>query len=163
MAKLLTIEVKESVWELTKLQKRSGSAVSPRIEMLLSILSGVQSTQDLAKKTKSNRDSIRNWKNTYVKEGLTGLVADNRRGGNRKASLGAAQKQQLLAKLSDPKQGFTSYKAATEWINEYLKVGMKYHAVNKYLKRNFKTKLKVGRKTHVNKVDGAEALFKKTN
>jgi len=162
MAKLLTIEVKESFEELTKLQKRSGSAASPRIEMLLSILSGVQSTQELVKKTKSNRDSIRNWKNIYNEEGLSGLLSDKRQGGNRKARLNAEQKKQLLEKLSDPKQGFLSYKAATDWINDHLKVAMNYHAVNKYLKRNFKTKLKVGRKTHVNKEEGAEALFKKT-
>ena len=49
-----------------------------------------------------------------------------------------------------------------EWINKTFGLEMEYHAVNKYLKRNFKTKLKVGRKTHINKDDSAAALFKKT-
>jgi len=112
-------------------------------------------------KTKSNRDSIRNWKNIYSNRGLDALMEDVR-GGKRHGTLSDEQKAVLFAKLSSPKGGFTSYKQATEWINETFGVQMKYQAVNKYLKRNFGTKLKVGRKTHIKKDESAEALFKKT-
>jgi transposase len=49
-----------------------------------------------------------------------------------------------------------------DWINEKFNLDMNYQAVNKYLKRHFGTKLKVGRKSHVNKDENAAALFKKT-
>jgi len=160
MAKLLTITVTESAEELTSLLKKASVSSKPRIKMLLGILNGITSTQELALKTKSNRDSIRNWKNTYNEEGIKGLL-DESRGRKRPGAIGSEEKLQLKQRLSDPKGGFTSYKQAMDWINKTFGLEMEYHAVNKYLKRNFGTKLKVGRKTHVNKDENATALFKK--
>jgi transposase len=161
MAKLQLITVKESPEELTNLLSKSSYAIKPRIKMLLAINQGIISTQDLVNKTKSNRNSILNWKTAYRLNGLQGLLEDSR-GGKRPAAINATQKNQLEKKLSNPKEGFTSYIQAVDWINETFGLKMNYHAVNKYLKRNFGTKLKVGRKTHINKDDNAAALFKKT-
>jgi transposase len=161
MAILQTITVKETSDELAVLLTKSTEASKPRIKMLLAILNGITSTQDLALKTKANRDSIRNWKNTYRNQGIKGLLGENR-GRKQPGAIGPKEKLQLQRKLSDPKGGFTSYKQAMDWINKTFGLEMEYHAVNKYLKRNFGTKLKVGRKTHVNKDDSAAALFKKT-
>lgn len=47
------------------------------------------------------------------------------------------------------------------WMKTELGIDKEYHAINKYLKRNFGTKLKVGRKSHVKKDDAAIAVFKK--
>lgn len=129
--------------------------------MLLALVGGITSTNELAHKTKANRNSILNWKNIYRSQGLEGLLAEGR-GGKRYGALNEQQKAMLQKKLSEAKGGFTSYKQATEWINTTFGVDMNYHAVNMYLKRNFGTKLKVGRKTHINKDDNAAALFKKT-
>ena len=128
--------------------------------MLLAIVEGIISTSDLVNKTKSNRDSIRNWKNIYRDGGIEGLLREDR-GGKRFGALDEQQKVKLHKKLSENKGGFTSYKQAADWINTTFGVEMNYHAVNMYLKRNFGTKLKVGRKTHVNKDENATALFKK--
>jgi transposase len=161
MAILQTITVKESKAELATLLQKSTVATKPRIKMLLAILEGITSTQELVIKTKANRDSIRNWKNTYRNEGIEGLVGETR-GRKQPGAIGPEEKLQLQRKLSDPKGGFTSYSQAMAWINKTFGLQMEYHAVNKYLKRNFGTKLKVGRKTHINKDDSAAALFKKT-
>jgi transposase len=161
MAMLQQITVKETSEQLRDLLKKSADAIQPRIKMLIAIVDGITSTRDLVVKTKANRNSITNWKNTYRQKGIKGLLEDDR-GGKRPAAINAKQKLQLHQKLSDPKGGFTSYKEAMEWINMTFGLQMEYHAVNKYLKRNFRTKLKVGRKTHVNKDDSAAALFKKT-
>jgi transposase len=161
MAILQSITVAESADQLTKLLGCSSPSVKPRIKMLLAIANGVTATSELAHKTKANRDSIRNWKNVYRSTGLDGLLKEGR-GGKRHGALDEQQKAKLEKKLSDPKGGFTSYNQATEWINATFGVEMNYHAVNMYLKRNFGTKLKVGRKTHVNKDENAAALFKKT-
>ena len=161
MAILLTIIVKESKEDLITLLRKSSIATKPRIKMLLAILDGVTSTQDLVSKTKANRDSIRNWKNTYRDEGIEGLIGETR-GRKQPGAIGPKEKLQLQKKLSETKGGFTSYKQAMDWINKTFDLEMEYHAVNKYLKRNFGTKLKVGRKTHISKDDSAAALFKKT-
>ena len=129
--------------------------------MLLAISQGVTSTQDLADKAKVNRDSIRNWKNTYMKSGLEGLLQD-KRGGNNPSAISKAQKLLLEQRLSDPKGGFTSYKEAVVWINKTFDLSMNYHSVNKYIKRHFDVRFKVGRKTHIQKDENAAALFKKT-
>ena len=160
MAILQLITIKESVSELTSLLKKCSDANKPRIKMLLAIQKGTTSTQALVSEIKVNRDSIRNWKNTYNEKGIAGLLGETR-GGKKPGAIGAEQKLQLQQKLSDPKGGFTSYKQAVDWINNTFDLEMRYHAVNKYLKRNFGTKLKVGRKTHVNKDENATALFKK--
>jgi transposase len=161
MAILQQITVKETTNQLSNLLKRSTDSIKPRIKMLLAIAGGTTSTQELVLKTKANRNSISNWKSTYQQKGIEGLLEDDR-GGKRPAAINAKQKLQLQQKLSDPRGGFTSYKEAMDWINKTFGLEMEYHAVNKYLKRNFKTKLKVGRKTHINKDDSAAALFKKT-
>ena len=161
MAILQQITVKETPDQLNNLLKKSADYIKPRIKMLLAVVNGTTSTQELVVKTKSNRNSISNWENTYRQKGIEGLLEDDR-GGRRPAAINAKQKLQLQQKLSDPKGGFASYKEAMEWINKTFGLEMEYHAVNKYLKRNFKTKLKVGRKTHINKDDSAAALFKKT-
>jgi len=161
MAILQQITVKETPDQLNNLLKKSADSIKPRIKMLLAVVNGTTSTQELVVKTKSNRNSISNWKNTYRQKGIEGLLEDDR-GGRRPAAINAKQKLQLQQKLSDPKGEFASYKEAMEWINKTFGLEMEYHAVNKYLKRNFKTKLKVGRKTHINKDDSAAALFKKT-
>lgn len=160
MAILQTITVAESSEQLSKLVGKCTSSTRPRLKMLLAIVDGITSTNELAHKTKCNRDSIRKWKNIYQSKGLEGLLAEGR-GGNRPSTLNDKQKEELEKKLSNPKGGFTSYKQATDWINKTFGVDMNYHAVNMYLKRSFGTKLKVGRKTHVNKDENATALFKK--
>jgi transposase len=161
MAILQSITVKETAEELSKLLNKSTPSVKPRIKMLLAIVNGITATSELSHKTKANRNSILNWKNIYRSSGLDGLLKEGR-GGKRRGALDEQQKSKLQKRLSDPKSGFTSYKQATEWINATFGVEMNYHAVNMYLKRNFGTKLKVGRKTHINKDDSAAALFKKT-
>ena len=160
MATLQIISVKESSEQLNKILGNSSASIKQRIKMLLAIVTGINATSDLALKTKCNRDSIRNWKNIYRQAGIAGLLREGR-GGKRHGALNEEQKAKLQQKLSEPKGGFTSYKQATDWINTTFEVDMKYHAVNMYLKRNFGTKLKVGRKTHVNKDENATALFKK--
>ncbi len=159
MARLQIISVKETPEELNKLLSKSTHSVKPRIKMLLAITQGIVSTGELVGKVKANRNSILNWKNAYQLNGIQGLLEDNR-GGTRPAAVNEKQKKQLQQKLSNPKDGFTSYTQAVDWINETFGLQMNYHAVNKYLKRNFGTKLKVGRKTHINKDDNAAALFK---
>ena len=160
MALLQHIEVKESNEALQRLYRQASVGIRPRLKMLLLLQKGMVSTGQLSATLRVSDNCIGNWKKRYAKEGLKGLVTE-KRGGNRPSALFPAQRQLLEQRLRDPKGGFISYKEAVAWINETFGFSMKYHAVNKYLKYQFGTKLKVGRKTHIQKDPLAEETFKK--
>lgn len=161
MAKPVELSVTQSTEELKKLLARSPAHQRPKVKMLLAILSGTHKNGLLAAKTGSALRSITHWKRAYTSGGLQGLLTD-RRGGDHRSSIDAQGKESLRAKLHDPKDAFTSFGQAQAWIKDHLGVEMNYHAVNKYLKRNFGAKLKVGRKSHVQKDEAAGAVFKKS-
>lgn len=118
------------------------------------------SIDDLAAGVGVSRNSIAKWKRNYKNGGIDSLLED-KRGGDFRSSFDTVSRKKLEAELSDPKKGFKSYIEAQDWIKTHLNIEMNYHAVNKFLKRNFETKLKVGRKSHVNKDESAVAFFKK--
>lgn len=159
MANAKIIVVKETSSELNVLIKKTSAHLRPRIKMLQWILKGVHAIDALCSKVGVSRNSIALWKRTYSSSGISGLLNDNR-GGDYRSGLSVADKEKIKEKLSEPKEAFRSYKEAQEWINTTLNTDKKYHAVNKYLKRNFGTKLKVGRKSHVKKDEEAVAFFK---
>ena len=159
MAIRTTIKVSQTPEELKKLISKSSLHHRPRLKMLYHICCGITATEELVRRTKANKNSIAGWKNRYKSGGLEALLSD-KRGGNRPAIVNEEQKKQIAKKLSDPREAFTSYKQAARWINDTFSLQMSYHAVNQYLKRSFGTKLKVGRKSHVQKDAAAEAVFK---
>jgi transposase len=160
MAIRIIITVKETEEELKALLRKASLHQRPRIKMLLNIVKGHSSSSALAAATGANTDSIANWKKKYSSGGIDALLCDAR-GGDFRSGLSEDQKEQIKQKMSSPTNALTSYKEAQTWLKEELEVEKNYHALNKYLKRNFGTKLKVGRKSHVKKDEAAIAVFKK--
>ena len=160
MAKPVVITVKENVSDLKTLYRKSAVHLRPRYKMLLLIAGGLTSSQELAAKTGVSRNSVANWKHIYNQGGIDQLMSDQR-GGDFKSNISASDKEKIEKKISDPKKAFTSFGQAQAWLKEELGIDKNYHAVNKYLKRNFGAKLKVGRKSHVKKDEAAVAVFKK--
>lgn len=160
MAIRLIIAVKETEEELKALLRKTSLHQRPRIKMLLHIAKGESTSAALAAATGATPESISNWKKKYNSGGLDALLSDAR-GGDFRSGLSQEQKQKIQEKVSSPTDALTSYKQAQTWLKEELEVEKNYHAVNKYLKRNFGTKLKVGRKSHVKKDEAAIAVFKK--
>lgn len=160
MALLYCIEVKEEAQMLSKVYRQAPVALRPRIKMLQLIKQGICSTKALAHRTRVATDSIAQWKKRYAQQGIEALT-EEKRGSYQRGALNAEQHVVLQKRLSDPKERFTSYKEAMAWLKETFGLKMNYQAVNKYVKRNFHTKLKLGRKTHVKKDPTAEATFKK--
>lgn len=154
------ITVLESEEMLEQRYRKASSSVRPRIKMLLYIRRGMASTDQLASKTGISVNTIRLWKHKYAREGLESLLKEGR-GGDRRSGLSEEQKEAIAQKLSSPVDALRSYKEAQRWLSNELGIEKKYHAVNKYLKRNHNTKLKVGRKSHVKKDEAAVAVFKK--
>jgi transposase len=160
MAIAIPIQIKESESELLSVLSKAKAYQRARVKMLLLILRGTVSVVELAKGTKSGTASILTWKKAYNSGGLEGLLAD-KRGGDKRSEISSEQKQALKQKLSDPKAAFRSYDEARSWAKEELGIDKEYHAFNKYLKRNFGTSLKVGRKSHTKKDGTATADYKK--
>ena len=160
MSSIIPITVTESELFLRMLFNKCKPYQRSRVKMLLLLAMGTTSVNDLAKKTKSGTASIRIWKLRYNAGGIEALLAD-RRGADKRSGITAEQKQKIAAKLSNPTDAFRSYVEAQVWLKTELGIEKEYHAVNKYLKRNFGTKLKVGRKSHVKKDEAAVAVFKK--
>ena len=160
MAHAQPIPVKESAEEIKRLLSNAAIHLRPRLKMLQQLSNGIYAIDELAAKVGASRNSIAAWKRLYKTGGLQSLIAD-KRGGDMRSSFSEQDKEKLSQKLSDPKDAFTSFGQAQDWIKENLGVAMNYHAVNKYLKRNFGARLKVGRKSHVKKDAEAVAFFKK--
>jgi transposase len=160
MAKSVIVNVKENISDLKVLYSKAPIHLRPRYKMLLLIVSGQTSSQELAAKTGVSRNSIAAWKRSYSDGGIERLTSDLR-GGDFKSNITVDEKKKIEKKLSDPRKAFTSFTEAQAWLKEELGIDKNYHAVNKYLKRNFGAKLKVGRKSHVKKDEAAVAVFKK--
>jgi transposase len=160
MAHAQKISVKETSFELQKLHKQVSSHLRTRIKMLQWMQKGVYSIDELRACVGSSRNAIAVWKRKYRDGGIEALLEFSR-GGDYRSGFSATDKQLIEEKLSHPKEAFISFKAAQEWINAQLGTEKEYHAIHKYLKRNFGAKLKVGRKSHVKKDDAVVAVFKK--
>ena len=160
MGKSVVINVKENISDLKSLHGKASVHLRPRYKMLLLIAGGQTSSQELAAKTGVSRNSIASWKRSYSEGGIEQLTSDLR-GGDFKSNITVDDKKKIEEKLSDPRKAFTSFTEAQAWLKEELGIDKNYHAVNKYLKRNFGAKLKVGRKSHVKKDEAAVAVFKK--
>jgi transposase len=161
MAKALEIKIKESLAELRQLQKAQPKNRS-RIQMLVLIKEEKQKTKDgLSAALGVSNKSVHIWRSNYIKGGMELLLEDNR-GGNKVSQITPAMSLRIEKRLSNPKEGFKSYVEAQRWINEEFGLEMEYHAVNKFLKRKYQTKLKVARKSHIDKNTADEAVFKKT-
>jgi transposase len=160
MAKALEVKIKESLAELRQLQKTQPNK-RVRIQMLVLIKEEKQQTKDgLAKALGVSNKSVHTWRGNYLKGGME-LMLEDKRGGNKVAQITPSMSLRIEKRLSNPKEGFKSYVEAQRWINDHFGLQMEYHAVNKFLKRKYQTKLKVARKSHINKDAAAEAVFKK--
>jgi transposase len=128
--------------------------------MLTLIANGMTTVSTLCAKIGVTPPTLRDWKTRYRHGGLEALLRE-KRGGDKRSGISTEQKQLIAQKLSDPQDAFRSYGQAQAWLKTALGIDKEYHAVNKYLKHNFGTKLKVGRKSHVKKDQAAIAVFKK--
>jgi len=160
MPATFTIEIKETLLDLKVYYRRVSVHQRPKIKMLFYLLKGMSSMQEIAAKIGVTTESIRKWKNRYKAGGLQSLLSEGR-GGDKRSGISAEQKEKIAAKLHEPNEAFRSYKEAQAWLKTELGIEKEYHALNKYLKRNWGTKLKVGRKSHVKKDEAAIAVFKK--
>ena len=145
MAKALVFIVKESEAEIKRLIKSTPAHLSPRLRMLL-----------ICKKSETS----------LSKTELASLIGVNhnsvQKKGNRPSVVSGELHEQIKLRLYNPKEAFRSYKELQQWIDAHFIKGINYFTVNSYVKRHFGAKLKVARKSHINKVEEDSIGFKKT-
>jgi len=161
MAKAKYIEVKETLKELQILKRNQPVHLKPRIQMLILMK---RSKEPLTKEAMAMSLCISNqtsqtWRGTYEKSGMAGLLTFKRTKG--KAPLLNEQAHKAIEKkLSSSTEAFTSFTELQQWVSDNYLPGIKYTTINEYVKRKFGAKLKVARKSHINKDEAAVAVFK---
>ena len=160
MQSLKEINVKEALAQLRSFQKKNPSRFKPLQMLILIKQQGSVSKYQLAEQLSSSPGSITRWRNAYLQMGIEGILAENR-GGFKKGKITGAAEKKLAIRLHNPKEGFRSFTEIQQWLKEEFDIDMQYHAVNKYVKRKYGARLKVSRKSHVQKSPASEAVFKK--
>jgi hypothetical protein len=166
MALPLKINVKESIAELRSLQRKNGELINKRLKVLIEIKkhekTGISKRQ-LSDITGVNHNSIVKWRKIYNEFGITPLLAHGRVGGFKKSVFSSEDFQKIEEQLNNPENGIQGYTELLEWVKNELSKEVKYITLLKYSQRNFGTKIKVARKSHVKKDEKLVAAFKKTS
>ncbi len=160
MLQPLPINVKESLQEL-RLMQRQHPGKHKSLQMLIILKKqGPLSKDRLSTLTGASDKSIHIWRKRYISGGMEELLQE-RRGGKKPGKITGAVHEKLAKRLHSPKEGFRSFIEIQQWLLQEFGIEMQYHAINKYVKRRFGARLKVSRKSHVQKSPADEAVFKK--
>lgn len=165
MSKPTLIKVKESVKELKALQRKHGELIRKRLQLLITIKQREKdplSKRDLSTITGINHNTIVKWRKIYNQQGIAPLLKHGRVGGFKPSVVTKAEHKKLEALLNNPKNNISGYKELLDWVKTELSKDMLYITLVKYAERHFKTKIKVARKSHVNKDELKVETFKKT-
>lgn len=157
--------VKESFQELKNILKKASPLIAPRIRVLMEIKkaegTGI-SKRELAELVGVNHNSVQSWRMLYAKGGISAICTHNRTGF--KPSVFTAKEHLAIEqKLKDPKGGLRGYVELLAWVEKEFKKNVKYNTLLKYSIKNFGSKVKVARKSHITKSEEAVSTFKKTS
>lgn len=165
MAFAKEVHVKENLVILKTHSKNGNDLIKKRMRLLIELKqnkSGSQSKRALADKLGINHNSIVKWRNLYIEQGIEALLEDGRKGGNKPSLVSKVEHDKLKTLLNDKNNGIVGYTELLNWVNKELEKEMKYITLVKYVQRHFGSKIKVARKSHINKDLNAVQAFKKT-
>jgi transposase len=161
MAKALNLTIKESLEDLKTIKAKQPMHLKARIQMLILLVKkGPMSKVQLGDALAVSANTAQDWRKAYQSEGIEGLLRYER-GGNKPSVISAAVHKSISLRLNNPQGAFRSYTELQQWIGEKFVPGIKYTTVNEYVKRHFGAKLKVARKSHIQKDEQAGAAFLK--
>jgi transposase len=161
MAKALNIAVKESLEDLKAIKTKQPVHLKSRIQMLILLRKkGPMSKLQLGEALAVSANTAQDWRKAYQAGGMEELLRYER-GGNKPSLISAAAHKSIASRLNNPQGALRSYVELQQWIDEKFVPGIKYTTVNEYAKRHFGAKLKVARKSHVQKDEQAGTAFLK--
>ena len=156
--------VKETLRELKSLLKKATPLIAPRLRALIEIKNNEKtgiSKRDLAKLVGVDPNSIQTWRTLYSKGGIKAIQKHGKTG-NRPSVFSKEEHQAIEVKLKNPTNGLRGYAELLTWVEHEFKKQVKYNPLMNYSIKNFGSKIKVARKSHINKDIEAVATFKKT-
>lgn len=159
------IHIKESLADLRKVLKSSSPLIAPRIRVLIVFKENEESgisKREVASIVGVNHNSVQTWRSMYLQGGLK-LIQRHNKKGFKPSVFSQEEHVAIEKKLKDPKNGLRGYVELQSWIEEEFKKQVKYNTLLKYSIKNFGTKIKVARKSHIKKDDNAVETFKKTS
>jgi transposase len=134
--------------QLLSHERHSGK--QQRLHALYLLASGqARFRSDIAAVLGVDRNTVGRWLERYAHGGLDAVLERYRPAGKAPA-LQPHQIAQLQQALAQP-QGFASYAAARQWINDTFGVALTYNATHKLVRYKLGAKLKVARPVHINK------------
>lgn len=159
------IVIKETTIEIKKLLKQSIPFIGQRLRVLLILKQNEEigiSKRDVANLSGVDPNSVQNWRSLYIKSGIEGLMK-HQKVGFKKSVFTAVEHKKLEEKLNDPLNGLQGYVELKSWIEKETGRVFHYNTLLYYCIKNFKSSVKVARKSHVKKDDNKVAIFKKTS
>jgi transposase len=96
-----------------------------------------------------NRDTVGRWLAAYAQGGISQMVTIAKAPG-KPPLLSEAIRQALRDRLAQP-QGFASYKAIWQWLQQEYGLAIAYKTVHRFVRYTLRAKLKVPRRSHIKK------------
>jgi transposase len=165
MSKAIVFTIRESIPEIKKLIKSYEPFLAQRLKVLFECKKNEEtgiSLRDLAKHTGYCQASVHSWRSLYINGGLDMLLTHERKC-NKPTSFSPHEHDMLNDKLRNSENGLIGYKELQRWIESEMGKVVKYKTVYSYTRKNFGTKIKVARKSHVKKDNDAVEVFKKSS
>ena len=165
MAGIKKLIIKETEKEIKKLLKESNPFIGQRLRVLLILKQnekGGVSKREAAKLAGVDPNSVQNWRTLYIKTGIEGLMKHERKG-FKPSVFNATDHQKLETKLNNPQNGLQGYVELKDWLEKESGKVFNYNTLLYYCIRNFKSSVKVARKSHAKKDQDGVDIFKKTS
>ena len=163
MARRLVLEIAESAEYLEKSLKQAKNVVQKeRLQMLWWLKTGqVTQHQQLSERLGRSPASITRWLHKYRQGGLAELLTIRMAPGAPAKIQGEALEK--LQKRLQSDEGFSSYGAIVEWLDQQCGLKLKYDTVNRFVAQKLKAKLKVPRPVSTQQATGAITGFQETS
>ena len=165
MAHAKTLVIKETEKEIKNLLKQSIPFIGQRLRVLLILKQNEKkgiSKREVAKLAGVNPNSVQNWRTLYLNAGIDGLLK-HQKTGFKPSVFNVIEHNMLETKLNNSQNGLQGYVELKDWIEKESGKTFNYNTLLYYCIRNFKSSVKVARKSHIKKDENEVNTFKKTS
>jgi transposase len=163
MGRVKKAEIAESAEELLKRSRKiSHPLAQARLRAFYLYKSGKSKEYgSIAQEVGYGPHAVGQWFKLYRGKGLEACLEINPGGHKRDSIIKGKVLEELKAKLSDPVNYFTSYKAIHQWLEKEHNIRLSYEHVHRFVHQYLGANLKVVRKSNLKKNPALEEKFKK--
>jgi transposase len=163
MARPFVIEIAENEDFLEKSLKQAKTAArKERLQMLWWIKTQqIHYRQEISERLGRSPATISRWLSAYRQGGLTALLSEKKAPGATPQIRGETL-EKLKQRLAS-EEGFRSYGAIVEWLEQECSLKMQYETVRQFVRNKLHAKLKVPRPQSLKQAPAAIETFKKTS